>query len=375
MRKVPISMLTPDMKLAKPIYNQRSLLVKEGTSNLKRFADTFAKLGINHLIVEDAASQGIELQEALSDTTRERCMESLYITFIRFRHEGIVDLGQVRDIVERMIEEIIGQMDILVSLDDIRSTDDDTLVHSINTTIYALLIGSQLGYGYNGLKELAEGVILHDIGKTLLDKKILFKQGRLTRAEFEYVKTHTTLGYQCLKEKENLSELSRRIALSHHEYLDGSGYPEQRKGNEIHEYVRIATIADIYESLTSDRCYHNALPACQAVEILLRSSADRLDAGLVARFMQNIAIYPNGSMVKLSNGTRAIVKNQNTSMPFRPVVRVIQGKGKRLETPFDLDLLHELNVTIVDEEVSDLITERMKAVFMPQEKENGKELV
>lgn len=348
MRKVPLSLLTPDMYLAKPVYQNNILLLKPGAQDLNRFVDNLIRIGIFHLYIEDELGEGIEIPDVVSDETRLKCKLVLQDTFTHLTRDGVVDVVAVSELMDTLLEEILSQPNILISLSDIGTTDDSTLVHSVNTTIFSLIIGKKLAYSKKLLKKLAEGALLHDIGKTLVDQRTLFKPGHLTPLEFEIIKSHTTYGYQVLKKTSNLTELSRIIALNHHERIDGSGYPAGLKGNEIHEFAKITAVADVYDALTAERCYRKSMSPHSAIEILMQESMTKLDANLTSMLIQTLAVYPNGSTVRLSNMSYGIVKEQNLSMPLRPIVRVLQKYNEKQVVAYELDLMKELDITIVE---------------------------
>ncbi len=356
MRLISTSRLEPNMVLAKSIYDNGCLILCSGQTNLGRYVESLHNMGIEYLYVEDEKSEGIEIPDVISEETRIKCKTVLRDVMVRMSNESVMDVDIMQDMVDVVLEEVLQNRSVQVGLNDIGTTDDYTLTHSVSTTVYALLLASRLNYSKNMLKKLAIGALLHDIGKVLLDKDILFKEGALDEDEIEYVKQHTTLGYMTLKESVTLSELSRIIALQHHERMDGSGYPSGVKASEVHEFSRIVAIADVYDALTTDRCYHKKWPNDKAVSYLIKCAGDKFDTELVRTFVQLVAIYPNGSIVRLSNGCYAIVKEQNKNMPLRPIVRVYEDQHKKEVEMYEIDLMKELSVTIVESEV-ELISE------------------
>jgi len=347
MRKVYLPDIQPHMYLARDIYHFNGLLLKAGTSNLNRYLNSLSNLGITFLYINDELSEDIEIPDAIAEETRVRCKDALQDTLFHFRTEGSIDTVHLTEAVDSLIEDLFTRKDVLVSLHDIATTDDNTLVHSVNTTVYALLIGQRLKLNEVEMHVLAEGAVLHDIGKTLLDPKILFKTTPLTREEFAHIQNHPLWGYQALQRNPLLTELSRLLALQHHERLDGSGYPYHLKDKEIHKFSKILAIADIYDALTSERCYRKGMSNHQAYETLMAESGSKIDAELLHIFFNNIAIYPNGSIVKLSNGLRGIVKSQNREAPFRPLIRVIDDVNQETVRLYDLDLLEDLTIQII----------------------------
>ncbi|SHJ30275.1 HD-GYP domain-containing protein [Parasporobacterium paucivorans] len=349
MRKVPLNKLKPDMYLARPVFYKNMLMLNRGVHNLDKYIRTLRNMGVSSLYVEDGLSEGIEVTELLSEKTIHKCRNILHNIFDNFRKTGNVDSTNLLHSSNIILDELISREDVLVSLDSIGTTDANTLSHSLNVAIYSLILGTQLGLSRERLLLLSESAMLHDIGKTVLDQDILFKPGQLSETEFNYVKSHTVLGYDILKENPVMSAITRNVALYHHERLDGSGYPEGILDDGIHNFARIVAIADIYDALTMDRCYRKAVSASEAVSILLQDAGTKLDTSLVDIFITQLAIYPNGTLVRLSDGRSGIVSSQNSSLPFQPVIRILQEAGETETEPYEVNLAQETDVTILDE--------------------------
>lgn len=351
MRIVSLSMLKPDMVLAKPIYHNDMLILRKGLTNLNRFADSLRRLGIEYVYVEDEKSEDIEIPDAISEETRISCKKILRKTMESFEHNAVVDLSDMMGTINDLIEEILTKPDIRISLNDISAADDYTFSHSVSSTVYSLLIAKQLNYSRQMMEKLAVGALLHDMGKVFLDKRIMNKVEPLTSEEFDYIKTHTILGYEALKKCPSITELSRIISLYHHERMDGSGYPSGTPAGQLHDFIRIVAVADVYDALTENRCYRRKWSTNQAVNYLIENAESKFDLKMVSVFIRQIAIYPNGSMVRLSNNATGIVKEQNKNFPLRPVVKVITDeKGNNIDV-YDLDLMKELSITIVESEL------------------------
>ena len=128
---------------------------------------------------------------------------------------------------------------------------------------------------------------LHDIGKLGISDTILLKPGSLTEAEIETMRLHATLGAQILAgSRSDVLQLAERIALSHHEWWDGSGYPRRLRGEEIPQCGRIVALADVFDALTHSRPYKDAWPVDQAVEEVHRLRARQFDPEVVEAFDQ-----------------------------------------------------------------------------------------
>ena len=359
MRLVTLSMLKPDMKLAKAIYYKDCLVLREGVADLQRFTNSFKNMGIEYVYVDDYMSDGIVIPDAISEETRVNCKRILRQTIEDFENHAVVDITDMSDTIHNIIDEILANPDVQISLNDISAADEYTFSHSVSTTVYSLLIAKQLNYSMQMMEKLATGTLLHDMGKVLLDKKILNKKGELSPEEFDIIKSHTTIGYDMLKKCSCLTELSRIIALQHHERMDGTGYPEGQKAGELHEFTRIVAIADVYDALVSDRCYRKRWSPNNAVNFLVENAETKFDLNLVSILIKQIAIYPNGSLVRLSDNTTGIIKEQNKNLPLRPVVRVITDQNGNDIKPYEIDLTQVLSLTILESEIEMEYFERM----------------
>lgn len=351
MRLVSLSMLRPDMVLAKSIYYRECLILRSGMDNLEQYVNNLKNIGIDFVYVEDSKSSGIEIPDAISEETRVTCKKILRQTIDEFENKTIIDLSDITDTIQSIIDDILANEDMQISLNDISASDEYTFSHSVSTTVYSLLIARQLGYNKGMMEKLAAGALFHDIGKILLDKNILNKEGKLDSEETEHIKLHPTLGYETLKKCPSLTELSRIVALYHHERMDGTGYPSGIKASELHEVVRIVAVADTYDALVSDRCYRQKWTSNQAVNFLIEHAETKFDTRLVSAFIKQIAIYPNGSMVRLSDNCIGIIKEQNKNFPLRPIVRVITDTNDKDIEPYEIDLMKILSITILESEI------------------------
>lgn len=348
MRKVVLDELTDDMVLAKSIYNNGNMIMAEGTGNLTKYIDRLLSYEIYSVYVEDVISDGIVIEDSVREETRSECRQLLRKCFKQMRDSGGLEYKELDEIVVTIMKDIIEYPDTVVCMSDIRTKDDATLVHSVNAAIYSLMMAKELGYKKRELMEIGKGALLHDIGKVMIDSDILLKNGKLTEDEFENMKGHTILGYEALGRIQGLSEDIRRIALEHHERLDGSGYPRAIKGKQIHRYAKIVAVADVFDALTAERCYRHSMSNYKAYMIMKSDVGIKYDTEVFESLIKNIAIYPNGLVVKLSDGTHGIVKKQNKTEQFKPVIRVIDDRDRLNIKLYDLDLSVRDDITIIN---------------------------
>lgn len=179
-------------------------------------------------------------------------------------------------------------------------------------------------------------------------KKILNKQDSLTEDEYTFIKQHTIAGYDLLRQVSTIHPVVGDCALQHHERIDGSGYPKGIFGKEMHLFSKIIGIADYFDAVTSNRVYRQAMLPHEGLKLLISGSNKFFDAKLITIFSDLLTIYPTGLNVKLSDGRRGIVFNQNDASTDRPVVKIIKENGRKLSIPYEVNLYNELNLEIIE---------------------------
>ncbi|OCL91424.1 HD domain-containing phosphohydrolase [Arcobacter porcinus] len=186
------------------------------------------------------------------------------------------------------IEDI--QREIIFTMGSIaESRSKETGEHVKRVSKYSKILA--LGYGLPkaSAKELALASPMHDIGKTAIPDSILNKPAKLTFEEFEEMKTHAQKGYDMLNVSSRpLLQTAANIALTHHEKFDGTGYPNGLKGEEIPIFGRITALADVFDAISSDRCYKKAWPLDEALNYIKEQSGKHFDPELVDIFFKNI---------------------------------------------------------------------------------------
>jgi HD-GYP domain-containing protein (c-di-GMP phosphodiesterase class II) len=146
--------------------------------------------------------------------------------------------------------------------------DPSTEGHTRRVAALAVLIGERLGLAESRLRLLALGGLLHDMGKLAVPDDILNKPGELSEEEFVVIRRHPIWGRELLVELGGFAPLVLRLVESHHERLDGSGYPNRRGAGDLELEVRILTVADVYDALTNDRIYRRAWSPSRAFELI-----------------------------------------------------------------------------------------------------------
>ncbi len=350
MRRVSIRYLQPGMTVARTIYsNNGKVLLAEGMRITQNYIERLTEMGIASVYINDGLFNGIEnIPDVVSEQNRLETTRLIKESFGSLETNRRINIKAVRKSVDDIIDELLSNQDVLFHLTDIRSYDDYTFSHSVNVCILSLMTAITLGYNQLKMKELGIGALLHDIGKTRVSKDILNKPEELSPEEMEIIRQHPKYGYEILRTYDDVPLLSAHVSLQHHERWDGKGYPRGLAGEEIHCHARIATVADVYDALLADRPYRPAYSVNQAVTIISRMSNSFFEPRVVSALISNIAIYPIGTVIKISSGHIGMVVDVNKNAPTRPVIRVMFDQcGKQLKKPHEIDLSRLITVYIL----------------------------
>lgn len=183
----------------------------------------------------------------------------------------------------RDVIRTLGASDMDTWLTAVRVHSSFTYKHVMVVTGFAAAFGLAFNMSDEDKERLTLGALVHDIGKTKVPLKILDKPGKLSDSELKTMRKHPLEGYGILVKNSDLAPEIAMIARSHHEYLDGSGYPDGLNANEIPDIVRVMTVIDIFSALIEARSYKRSLPPKQAYTIL-QEMGGKLDQDIVRAF-------------------------------------------------------------------------------------------
>ncbi len=262
-----------------------------------------------------------------------------------------IDIAPFRELASGFMDSVFRNQDALACLTQMRQKDAYLLEHSINVSILMGIFAKHLGIEKDIIVELTTGALLHDIGKIKIPDEVLNKPGRFTDDEFKIMKMHSLFSKEILEES-GLTGIAVDIAGMHHERLDGKGYPFGKKGDEISQYVRMASIVDVYDALTAERVYKAGMEPIKAFKILKDGCPDSFDPVLLNKFIQCIGIHPVGTLVRLSSQKVGLVTESNPSTPLKPVVKTFySAKHSRYTEVKDIDLSNKKTVDTLESAV------------------------
>jgi HD-GYP domain-containing protein (c-di-GMP phosphodiesterase class II) len=323
-------------------------LLRAGVELTPRYKEALLSAGINAVYVDDDLGEGIVVQQVIREKTRREATLSLGRAFGEaptamsegkpLSRETLADLSKIAKMIA---QDVAAAGDAVLALSDLASADAYTMQHSIDVCANGLLLARRvfLDYGrvdYRGqrtwtrfedrLVKLGVGLMLHDVGKLAIPATVLNKPGKLSEQEWELMRTHPTVGVQMLSGGQ-VSDLSRAVVRSHHERFDGNGYPEAKPGEKIPQVARIASVADVFDAVTSERPYASAAPQHVGVEVIKKGSGTAFDPEVVKTFLRVVAPYPPGAEIELRDGRKGVVVSVPPGKLHLPLVRVPAGSG------------------------------------------------
>ncbi len=254
--------------------------------------------------------------------------------FDALRNGGSLELQAAEKAIEPMVESVVKNEDALSWLARMKKKDNYIHDHSIASCVWAMIFGKHLGLEKDVLQVLGLGALLMDVGKTRIPTEVLVKTGELTGKERLLLQKHVDFGREIARRVEGVDARVIEIIESHHERHNGTGYPNQLKGNEIPVYARIASIVDTYDAMTTFRPYAKPISTYEAMQKLNDLAGVEFQAEMVEQFVQAVGVFPVGTLVELSTGEVGVVIGQNRTRRLRPQIMLLTDNDKTVLESF-----------------------------------------
>lgn len=317
------------------------LLLKKCTRIRQAFVNKLVERNVQKVFISENVIEPDTPSPIISNQTRKLIGEELQKQFILVKDKVTIDADVFNEISAILLEEIPNSK-VAYDILDIHVNDSSTYEHCITVAIFSALVAQRLNLPYDIMHQITVGALLHDVGKIIIPNDILNKPSRLTDTEFEVVKTHTTLGYQMIKDHSELTPISKLIVLCHHEREDGSGYPLGR-AEDLHIGAKIVAACDIFDALITDRVYRRAIPLNQALLIL---RGEKISSEVRKSLEDLLEFHPIDSFVLLNTGEIAVVESNHTTNIRRPKVRTIYNLKNEsyISKKIDLSVAQDINI-------------------------------
>ncbi|MDO9104492.1 MAG: HD-GYP domain-containing protein [Methylovulum sp.] len=266
----------------------------------------------------------VTLQEELVQAKKivANAKQSVISMFSEARMGNAIKMDQAADLVEEINQSIARNPGALLSVVRLKNASNYTYMHSIAVSGLMIALGKELGLDNALLTEVGIAGLLHDVGKIYIPDQILNKTGQLTAEEFAVMKTHPPKGWELLNISNGVNGIALDVCQHHHERVDGKGYPNQLSGDTLTTFARMGAICDVYDAITSTRCYKASWEPGEALHKMTEWRDGHFDENIFTAFVRTIGIYPSGTLVKLKSGRLAVVIEQIEGNLLKPMVKV-----------------------------------------------------
>lgn len=332
---VSIDILKDGMCIKEDVINEKGMLIVARDTIVTK--NIISRLKLYHIQEVDVAKKRVKKESSsLKDSLEfkyfknetNEVKDSLNNSFNKILNDVTdnVELRHIMDLGKKMFADNCGNSNILDMLYCMQEFSDTTYVHCINVAMIAGLLGKWLSWPEEDVNMLVTCGMFHDIGKLTIPDSILHKPGKLTDTEYKIMKQHTIAGFDRLQHIEILPPEVKRTAMLHHERCNGTGYPLGIIGEKIDKFSKVIAIADVYDALTANRVYRDALCPFDVVAILEREGLELYETRYIMTFLHKVLYSYLNKKVYLNNGMIASIKEINPDSRAKPVVMVEGGR-------------------------------------------------
>lgn len=324
------------MVLSQDVFDERgNLLLEKGIALTRTYIARLKRLGVRRLNVHDPYAESLKHNQIIRKELRSElwdCFSDLFrmkaADILNFKPPA-ASLDKLNSVVDDVIAEAATQIDEAVNV-QVRQPSEDEAQHAVNVCLLSVITGLYLKFDHRNLRDLAFGALLHDLGKSMLPP-----------TDYDKAFLHTVFGRELLL-RSNLNAVVARIAAEHHEAFDGSGHPKGLPAKDIHPLSRLVAITNYFDNAMSSTTKDHT-PRQELIEQMMAGGNTQFDLNLLRAFLNTVAIFPVGSLIRLNTGRTAYVIGNRIHFPLRPVVRLIDDYGHT-----DVDLVLKPNLTITE---------------------------
>ena len=280
MKRVLIHNLKGGEILAQEIFDARGVQwLAKGTTYKESYRNKLGELGIKDLYIqEDITTNNLVVKEDFDpELLVSECKNLVRGQLVRFEKSGSINVFKFEKLVFTIVNEVLKSKNVIENLYHIKKYNKYTYEHSVNVTVIGIMIAREMDLSQFEIYEIAMGCILHDLGKIQISEEIINKPATLTEEEFTKIKEHPLDGYNIVKDNKRVSKNIKEIILTHHEKLDGSGYPLGISGSQISIGARICAVADVFDAMCSERPYKMPVPFAESIRTIKTSMNKQLD--------------------------------------------------------------------------------------------------
>ena len=357
MVRLAVEHLSQGMELGRDIYDSdcRVILVK-GAILSDRHIEILRRWNITSAYICNPLIKLPLVDELLEEQTRHKAIKIIKKSFSQFtKSSRYILTGEQQDMIKTVVDAVMKKRQTILHLSQMNRHHNDLFTHSLNVAMLSAVTAVAVGTrDKNELQVLVLGALLHDLGKLLIPKAILDKVGPLTIEEKEIFQSHTKCGFDILRKDPGIPLFVAHIAFQHHERFDGQGYPWKLAGTGILPFARIVSIANEFDNLVADKPGQPGLKMHVAYETIVSGVNTLFEPEAAKCFLSRIALYPVGTMVRVTTGHIGVVTAVTPQLQHRPVIRLLTDQADELLIePEVMDLAALDNLTVFIQEILD----------------------
>jgi putative nucleotidyltransferase with HDIG domain len=265
-------------------------------------------------------------------------------------------IAEASKLVDSIAEVFLSENDTVMHLIQQAAGSEELYFHSLNVSVLGMMLAHEMKCTEAQIKIIGMAGLFHDLGKVNVPEAILNKTEPLSKPEQNFFEMHAQYGVE-VGTKAGMDKIILEVIAHHHEYLDGTGYPQKLKGDQIRLPTRIVTIANVYDNLCNHNDPRQSLTPHEALSIMYAKRRAQFDPACMATLVKSLGVYPPGTLVRLSNEAIGLVMTVNVGKPLRPRVLVYDA-----EIPKDDAIILDLS----DESQELAITASIRPGLLPR---------
>ncbi len=279
-----------------------------------------------------------------SEKAFERSLSQLRNLMNKLQTRPLTAIKEAQELVDGIVAQLLSTDEMVLHLMSESPEGESIYYHSLNVSILSMLLAKEAGFTEEEMRQVGFAALVHDIGMLRIPTQILRKTEPLTRPELNLLKQHTRYGYELLDLTKDCPETAKKVVLHHHERLDGSGFPEGLKAEQLDKLTQMVSVVDEYDELCHPQDQSKAKVPHVVLSFLFKNRTKQLNKDYIGLLVKQLGIYPPGSVVQLSNGQVGLVMSVNPKRLLFPSVLIYDPSIPRQEAPI-IDL-EDVGLTI-----------------------------
>ncbi|KVX02259.1 HD-GYP domain-containing protein [Shewanella frigidimarina] len=231
-------------------------------------------------------------------------------------------VSEAKDLISNMTTMLLNSDNLALHLMGDAKNDEHIYHHSLNVAMLCMLMAKELGWSREEVETIGIGGLFHDIGKLKVPSNILNKRVPLTTPEENFIKQHPLMSINFLKLADSFPDEAKPLIANHHEFLDGSGYPQGLKADKLDKLSQLIAVVNEYDNLCNGTNQTKGKPPSIALGLLYKNYKNKLNTEYISKLIKMLGIYPPGSIIELSSGQFAMVMSVNLQKLLCPNIVV-----------------------------------------------------